>query len=66
MTAREFPNVSRSWRSRSIGVGIGGIGQRVKEFGGVLRLTNTNPGTCVEVTIPFSIEAEGKTDIGDA
>src|SRR3984885_9086864 len=37
-------------RSRSIGVGIGGIGQRVKEFGGVLRLTNTNPGTCVALT----------------
>jgi signal transduction histidine kinase len=53
-------------QSRSIGVGIGGIGQRVKEFGGVLRLANTNPGTCVEVTIPFSIEAAGKTDIGDA
>src|ERR1700728_3129120 len=53
-------------QSRSIGVGIGGIGQRVKEFGGVLRLANANPGTCVEVTIPFSSEAAGKTDIGDA
>src|SRR3984885_157467 len=53
-------------QSRSIGVGIGGIGQRVKEFGGVLRLANANPGTCVEVTIPFSSEAAGKTDIRDA
>jgi len=38
----------------SIGVGIGGMRQRVKEFGGVLRLENTNPGTRVEVTIPSS------------
>jgi signal transduction histidine kinase len=36
----------------SIGVGIGGMRQRVKEFGGVLRLENTNPGTRVEITIP--------------
>ena len=43
-------------RSRSIGVGIGGIGQRVKEFGGVLRLANTNPGTLVEITIPCGSE----------
>jgi signal transduction histidine kinase len=35
----------------SIGVGIGGMRQRVKEFGGVLRLENTNPGTRVEVTL---------------
>jgi len=28
--------------------------QRIKEFGGVLRLENTNPGTRVEVTLPCS------------
>jgi len=38
----------------SIGVGIGGMRQRVKELGGTLRLENTNPGTSVEITI-FSI-----------
>src|SRR6202011_4132143 len=38
----------------SIGVGIGGMRQRVKELGGVLRLENTNPGTRVEVTLPCS------------
>ncbi|MGA9511691.1 MAG: response regulator [Candidatus Sulfotelmatobacter sp.] len=37
-----------------IGVGIGGMRQRVKEFGGVLRLENINPGTSVEITIPCS------------
>jgi PAS domain S-box-containing protein len=36
----------------SVGVGIGGMKQRVREFGGELRLTNTHPGTLVELTIP--------------
>ena len=35
-----------------IGVGIGGMSQRAKEFGGELRLKNAHPGTLVEVTIP--------------
>lgn len=42
------------FQSGSIGIGIGGMQQRVKEFGGVLRLENTKPGTLVEVTIPSS------------
>ena len=42
------------FRPGSIGVGIGGMRQRVKEFGGEVRLQNTNPGTLVEVTIPTS------------
>jgi len=35
-----------------IGVGIGGMSQRAKEFGGELRVVNANPGTIVEVVIP--------------
>jgi hypothetical protein len=35
-------------------VGIGGMKQRAKEFGGELRLTNANPGTLVELIIPCS------------
>ncbi len=42
-------------RPGSIGVGIGGMSQRAKEFGGELRLTNTHPGTLVEVMIPCDI-----------
>ncbi len=38
----------------SVGIGISGMKQRAKEFGGELRLTNTNPGTLVELTIPAS------------
>ncbi|HEX4664800.1 MAG TPA: PAS domain-containing protein [Terriglobales bacterium] len=38
----------------SVGVGIGGMKQRTKEFGGELRLTNANPGTLVEILIPYS------------
>jgi len=36
----------------SVGVGIGGMKQRAKEFGGELRLTNAQPGTLVELIIP--------------
>ena len=36
----------------AIGVGISGMRQRAKEFGGELRMANTHPGTCVEVVIP--------------
>jgi len=36
----------------SLGVGIRGIKQRTKEFGGELRITNANPGTLIEVLIP--------------
>src|SRR5712692_2520973 len=42
----------------SVGVGIGGMKQRAKEFGGELRLTNTQPGTLVELVIP-STKAPG-------
>jgi PAS domain S-box-containing protein len=41
-------------RPDSVGVGIGGMRQRAKELGGELRLSNLNPGTLVELEIPFS------------
>jgi signal transduction histidine kinase len=39
-------------RPESVGVGIGGMRQRVSELGGRLRLANGNPGTIVEVVVP--------------
>ncbi len=39
-------------RPESVGVGIGGMRQRVSELGGRLRLANANPGTIVEVVLP--------------
>ncbi len=39
-------------RPDSVGIGIGGMRQRVMELGGSLRLSNANPGTLVEVAIP--------------
>jgi len=45
------------FRPGSIGIGIGGMRQRVKEFGGGLRLQNANPGALLEVTIPISSAA---------
>jgi PAS domain S-box-containing protein len=48
-------------RPGSIGIGIGGMSQRAKEFGGELRLTNTAPGTLVEVAVPSVSPASEKT-----
>jgi signal transduction histidine kinase len=39
-------------RPDCIGIGIGGMRQRVKEFGGTLQIANANPGTLVEVVMP--------------
>ena len=36
----------------SVGVGISGMKQRVKEFGGNIQLKNTGKGSLVEVVIP--------------
>ena len=36
-----------------IGVGLGGMRQRATEFGGEFRVSNANPGTLVEVSIPI-------------
>ena len=40
-------------RPGSLGVGIGGMRQRAKEFGGELRMQNLRPGTLVEVLVPL-------------
>ena len=48
-------------RPGSIGIGIGGMSQRAKEFGGELRLSNSDPGTLVEVAVPFLSPASEKS-----
>lgn len=41
------------FRPGAIGIGLGGMRQRVKEFGGELQLRNANPDTLIEVTLPL-------------
>jgi PAS domain S-box-containing protein len=41
-------------RPGSVGVGIGGMRQRVEEFGGALQLANADPGAMIEVLIPLT------------
>jgi signal transduction histidine kinase len=41
-------------RPGSAGIGIAGMTQRVKEFGGRIRLENVHPGCLVEVIIPLT------------
>ena len=50
---RGIPSHVAELRSDSVGIGISGMRQRVKEFGGQVHLQNTNPGTLVEVAIPI-------------
>ncbi len=47
-----IPEKLAAFRPGSMGVGVAGMRQRVKEFGGELRLQNTNPGCMVEVILP--------------
>ncbi len=46
------------FRPGSIGIGISGMRQRVKEFGGEIRLHNVHPGTLVEVVIPITLASQ--------
>jgi signal transduction histidine kinase len=50
-------------RPDSVGVGIGGMRQRVSELGGSLRLANANPGTIVEVVIPVQRAEKAKVPL---
>jgi signal transduction histidine kinase len=47
------PDEIAEFRPDSIGVGIGGMRQRIKELGGELQLRKAHPGTIVEVVIPI-------------
>jgi signal transduction histidine kinase len=47
-------------RPGSVGVGIAGMKQRVKELGGDLQLRQGDPGTIVEVTIPIPASARAE------
>lgn len=47
----EMTSTAFNWPG-SLGIGLSGIRERTKELGGTVRLTNTNPGTLVEVVIP--------------
>jgi signal transduction histidine kinase len=42
------------FQAGSVGIGIGGIKQRIEEFNGRILLKNTDPGSLVEVMIPVS------------
>jgi signal transduction histidine kinase len=57
-------NQVMAFRPGSIGVGVAGMRQRVKEFGGELQLQNANPGTLVEAVIPIgSVPLDSKAEV---
>jgi signal transduction histidine kinase len=54
------------FRPGSVGVGVSGMRQRVKEFNGELRVANVYPGTLVEVVIPKPARAEKEKEASAA
>jgi signal transduction histidine kinase len=42
-------------RPDSIGIGLTGMRERAAELGGKLRVMNADPGTVVEICIPFAV-----------
>jgi signal transduction histidine kinase len=53
-----IPDNVAMFRPGSAGVGIGGMRQRVREFGGELVLRHPNPGTIVEARIPLNLATD--------
>jgi PAS domain S-box-containing protein len=58
---RGIGNKVAELQPESLGVGIRGMKQRAKEFGGELRVANSNPGTLVEVIIPSPLICQDTT-----
>jgi signal transduction histidine kinase len=52
------------FRPDRMGVGIGGMRQRVKQLGGELRIVNTNPGTLVQAKIPTTTAGRREETVG--
>jgi len=48
-----FPANGEPTENKVIGVGIAGMRERIRPFGGDLRLSRCEPGTVVEATIPL-------------
>ena len=57
-----IPDSVAEFEADKIGIGIAGMRQRVKEFGGELRLRNANPGTLVEAVFPTKSRAPSSAE----
>ncbi|MGH9688103.1 MAG: sensor histidine kinase [Candidatus Acidiferrales bacterium] len=54
----------REFRPDRMGVGIGGMRQRVKQLGGELKIVNANPGTLVQAVIPSTTPGRREDSVG--
>jgi signal transduction histidine kinase len=57
------PEEIMEFRPDSIGVGIGGMRQRIKELGGELMLRKAHPGTVLEVVVPITPSSSAAREI---
>lgn len=56
--------LDRFWKTGSVGVGLAGIRERLKELGGILEIESSLNGTLLKATIPLSSTEEGDS-VGD-
>jgi two-component system NarL family sensor kinase len=59
------PEIAGRFQSGRIGIGIGGMRERVRQFGGELRLSRAEPGTLVEARVPVLGVAPEQRDAHD-
>jgi len=52
-----FPDNADPSEIKLVGVGIAGMRERIRQFGGELRVARYEPGTMIEASIPLPVGA---------
>lgn len=58
--------LERFWKTGTVGVGLAGIRERLKELGGLLQIESNEDGTLLQATIPVNLRDGANSDGNDA